>query len=836
MKNIVLILTTFISITSYSQWQLQGTQYGETTPQMIGIHVGNVTADSDIAARLHVNNFRCNSPAGGLNGRLLRTDGDQNRVAMWQLFTGTSANAQFERFRLYSEPLPSPYIGLQSLSNGLRFETAGAFPRFRINGNSTANINGFVINNTGFMTMVADQVFWTDPLSEKQPFSLLHLAGSGANYAESGFRPWMRDGITFTSNGDLSYIGPRSLGQVDRNEFVIQWSDNANPDLFGPDDLVFRFTRANGSDPVGMNSLEGLEVMRCTGEQGIGRVGIGDEFSDLVGFRPQRRLHVHDEGVNNEANAQLRLSQNFSSTFTDFRTTAQGNLYLNMTGEEQRVGVEEPNPLERLDVAGNGRFQGIPVIQPNCVILGQNINNSSDNRLTRLDLNGNPGTYLAGDGTWQNAAGGLCDWDLIGAQDLATGYPGACRPGNVAIGDGVPLGDTKLAVTHILSAPALFGQRINAQGGTAVNMGLLSESTGGPNSFSIGVYGLASGSTDKNIGGYFKGELDSLVNATEAIGCVGTADTPSCIGTNTGLVGLGTGSKFLTEVRGGVNGVECTDSMTGVQGEATGTAGTFAYGGYFSTSGAQSPSTYAVFANGPAGGITNWNASDENLKQEIQPIEGALDVVMSLQPSTYYFRSEEFPQLDLPSDQHCGLLASNIQEVLPSLVKEAYIPARRDTAGNVITNDLNFRMVNYTELIPFLIKSVQEQQQQIAQLTAMVNECCGFTAAARSASDTEESLAQSDVTLSNEGNIVLNQNVPNPFAERTSIDYEINQPFQKAQILFHDQSGKLIQVADIFQQGKGRLNVFADDLSTGTYTYSLVVDGAIISSHKMVKQ
>lgn len=820
MKNIVLILTTLISITSYSQWQLQNTTFGETTPQMVGVHVGTVTADSQIAARLHVNNFRCNLPSAGLNGRLFRTDGDQNRVATWQFFTGTTADAQTERFRLYSETGNTPYIGLQSLSNGLRFETAGAFPRFRINGNSTANINGFVINNTGFMTMVADQVFWTDPLSEKQPFSLLHLAGSGANYAESGFRPWMRDGITFTSNGDLSYIGPRSLGQVDRNEFVIQWSDNANPDLFGPDDLVFRFTRANGSDPVGMNSLEGLEVMRCTGEQGIGRVGIGDEFSDLAGFRPQRRLHVHDPGTNNDANAQLRLSQNFSTTFTDFRTTAQGNLYLNMTGSQERVGIEEQNPLERLDVAGNARFQSIPVLAPNCVILGQQVTaNPSDNRLTRLDFNGNSQTYLSGNGTWQTLSGGACDWNLTNAQDLTTGYPGACREGNVAIGESQIFADTKLRVVNAANTPFVFGQRNRSTGASNTGVGIESIAVGQTNAWVAGVQGTATGSASKNFGGYFEGITPNDGNSSA--GCVGISVAPVCTSENVGVYGIASFGQNVYGVKGSVQASACTENMYAVYGEINGTA---------------SNQNWAVYANGPAGGTTFWNPSDEQLKENIQPIEGALNTLLALQPSSYYFRASDFPQLALPGDQHFGLLASNLEEVMPTLVRQAHVPARQDLDGNTITEALDFKMVNYTELIPILIKSVQEQQQQITQLTAMVNECCGFTAAARSASDTEENLAQSNVTLSNEGNIVLNQNVPNPFAERTSIDYEINQPFQKAQILFHDQSGKLIQVTDIFQQGKGRLNVFADDLSTGTYTYSLVVDGAIISSHKMVKQ
>jgi hypothetical protein len=821
MNRILFFLICFLSRQAYAQFQIESTFFGETSTNMRAISVGNVTNPNQILARFHLNNFRCNSPAlVPFNGSLFRTDGDQSVVNRWQLFTGTTADAQTERFRLYSDIGTTPFIGLQSLSNGLRFETAGAFPRMRINGTSTANVNGFNIDNTGFTALVSNQVFWTDPLSEKNPFSLLHLAGSGGNYSESSYRPWMRDGIVFTFHGDLAYIGPRNLGQEDRNEFVIQWSDNANVDPFGPDDLVFRFTRGAGTDPAGGGSLEGLEVMRCTGESGVGRVGIGDEFSDLAGFRPQRRLHVHDPGTNNDANAQLRLSQNFATTFTDFRTTTQGNLYLNMTGTQQRVGIEEQNPLERLDVAGNARFQTIPVISPNCVILGQQIGgNPSDNRLTRLDFNGNASTYLAGNGTWQTISGGACDWNLTNAQDLTTGYPGACREGNVAIGESQIFADTKLRVVNAGSTPFVYGQRNRSTGASNTGVGIESFAVGQSAAWVAGVQGTGTGSASKNFGGYFEGIAPNDGNS--AAGCVGISVAPVCTSENVGVLGIASFSQNLFGIRGNVQAGACTENMYAVYGEITGTA---------------SNQNWAVYANGPAGGTTFWNPSDEQLKENIQPIEGALNTLMALQPSSYYFRANEYPQLALPSDQHFGLLASNLEEVMPTLVRQAHVPARHDLDGNTVAEALDFKMVNYTELIPVLIKSVQEQQQQISQLTAMVQECCGFDAAARSASETESETMESDVTLSDEGNIILNQNVPNPFAERTTIDYEINQSFEKAQILFHDQHGKLIQVSEITQTGKGRLNVFADDLSSGTYTYSIVVDGKIISSKKMVKQ
>jgi hypothetical protein len=93
-----------------------------------------------------------------------------------------------------------------------------------------------------------------------------------------------------------------------------------------------------------------------------------------------------------------------------------------------------------------------------------------------------------------------------------------------------------------------------------------------------------------------------------------------------------------------------------------------------------------------------------------------------------------------------------------------------------------------------------------------------------------------NITLSNRNNIVLNQNVPNPFAESTVISFSIPSTVLKAQIHFYDGSGKLINSVEIMERGSGTLNVFANDLSTGVYTYSLVADGQIISTKRMMKQ
>jgi hypothetical protein len=58
---------------------------------------------------------------------------------------------------------------------------------------------------------------------------------------------------------------------------------------------------------------------------------------------------------------------------------------------------------------------------------------------------------------------------------------------------------------------------------------------------------------------------------------------------------------------------------------------------------------------------------------------------------------------------------------------------------------------------------------------------------------------------------------------------------QRAQMLFYDHNGRLINTVDLNGTGAGQLQVFANDLSNGVYQYVLVVDGEIMESKKMVK-
>ncbi len=82
--------------------------------------------------------------------------------------------------------------------------------------------------------------------------------------------------------------------------------------------------------------------------------------------------------------------------------------------------------------------------------------------------------------------------------------------------------------------------------------------------------------------------------------------------------------------------------------------------------------------------------------------------------------------------------------------------------------------------------------------------------------------------------IALDQNVPNPFAEQTSIGYFIPEEAGAAKIMFFDLTGRILKTVEV-QKGYGIMTVFAPSLSTGTYSYSLLIDGKAVETKKMVK-
>lgn len=173
-------------------------------------------------------------------GNVFRTTGLNTDANQWQLFTAPSAGALgTEKFKLFTDAGATPWVN-QQVDNalGLRIITpsiAGnnfGWTRMQINGYRVANINGVNVTTSGYTLLTSSNLFLTSTGSPQSPYSLLHLAGSGGNFQQSGHRLWMEDGITFTANDDMCFIGPRAI-QDDQTEFVLAISDNSGVSTVG---------------------------------------------------------------------------------------------------------------------------------------------------------------------------------------------------------------------------------------------------------------------------------------------------------------------------------------------------------------------------------------------------------------------------------------------------------------------------------------------------------------------------------------------------------------------------------------------------------------------------
>ena len=103
-------------------------------------------------------------------------------------------------------------------------------------------------------------------------------------------------------------------------------------------------------------------------------------------------------------------------------------------------------------------------------------------------------------------------------------------------------------------------------------------------------------------------------------------------------------------------------------------------------------------------------ASDLRLKHHIKTLENASHILNKLNPVSYEFKYEAYPDLSLSQGVRLGLIAQEVEDVLPNLVSEKSQVTEED--GTIS----QYKSVNYIDLIPILIKSHQEQSALIAQL------------------------------------------------------------------------------------------------------------------------
>lgn len=317
---------------------------------------------------------------------------------------------------------------------------------------------------------------------------------------------------------------------------------------------------------------------------------------------------------------------------------------------------------------------------------------------------------------------------------------------------------------------------------TAYQYGVYSEITPLGFSRSYGVYGSACST--------------SLISDSFSYGLYGIAGNAS-VGKSFGVFGTLSGSNYGAAIYG-------TSSLGDTEGTPVGGR----YAGYFKGN---------VYVTGTVNGMVI-SSSDYRLKEKIEDLpSNTLDDIRKINVVKFNYKQREVDssvegqaglyEKDSPilTHKHYGVIAQELQKIYPDLV---------------IEGEDGYLSVNYMELVPLLIQSVQE-------LSAKLDE-------AEKSNSRRDDRTTDIMSTESVLETALFQNTPNPFSEETTIACTVAESVQSAMLYVYDMNGK--QIAEFSVDGRGETSVIIEGSSfdAGMYLYSLIADGKVIDTKRMI--
>jgi len=219
-----------------------------------------------------------------------------------------------------------------------------------------------------------------------------------------------------------------------------------------------------------------------------------------------------------------------------------------------------------------------------------------------------------------------------------------------------------------------------------------------------------------NGGAVYATSTSALTTGTLPVASGGTASTTASAARTALGLAIGTDVQAYDSDLAAVAGLTSTGIVV-----RTGT-GSFTAGDTLGSTNLQINSLgVGTAASGTSGEILASNQiisyySDERLKENIEPIKNALDKVLSLRGVTYNANTlaESFGFIN--KDKQVGVLAGDVQKVLPEAVKPAPFDIMLFENTQVSKSGENYKTVQYEKLVPLLIEAIKELNDEIKQL------------------------------------------------------------------------------------------------------------------------
>jgi hypothetical protein len=211
--------------------------------------------------------------------------------------------------------------------------------------------------------------------------------------------------------------------------------------------------------------------------------------------------------------------------------------------------------------------------------------------------------------------------------------------------------------------------------------------------------------------------------------------------------------------------------------------------------------------------------SDAKLKENIVKETNILDRIYLLNPVTYNYKKTD--GLNLSQGTQHGFISQEMAEVFPELTRDITKPVF-DKDGKIVS-ELSFKAINYVGMISILTEAIKELNVELIAVRQDLDDY--------KANDVVRSqLFQSQNSINGYS---IEQNVPNPFSDKTSIRFQLAPGVESSTLSIFNLNGTFVKDYSL-EGNSGEVEILASEIGKGMFIYSLNQNGQEIISKRMI--
>ncbi|MFK7980895.1 MAG: tail fiber domain-containing protein, partial [Saprospiraceae bacterium] len=229
--------------------------------------------------------------------------------------------------------------------------------------------------------------------------------------------------------------------------------------------------------------------------------------------------------------------------------------------------------------------------------------------------------------------------------------------------------------------------------------------------------------------------------------------------------------------------------------------------------------------------------SDRRLKKGIKTIDAKnssryMNQIRKIESASFWYKTEAKRERPAP---HIGVIAQTLPKELQVTMNESANGKGGKRLGVSLADWLGLVTIGVKENDRIVQQITEENYRLKEKVTALESKITALSAMVEKLlTEKTDHPKDANYELQLKKAPALHQNQPNPFNENTVVNYFIPETSKDAYIQVTTVEGKVLGKVNIQEKGNGQVTIKAATYPAGTYYYSLVVDGEVFETKRMV--